>query len=178
MPYGTVAKADDNIYWPPEETIAMSVKGFNEVLKEAITVCINNEFEIRIASLHGLFLLKLNAWLDRNIGTNKDAEDMWYIVDNYYFANEGRGVHPEVYELEEFALTVGGAYWMAHDIADILDKEQLIYYRDILAKEASLKEESRLVIQILETHRTLTSDDVVKVLNTIAGVFTKRIGDD
>ena len=87
-------------------------------------------------------------------------------------------MHPEVYELEDFDLTVGGAYWMAHDIADILEKEQLIYYRDILAKEASLAEESRLVIQILETHRTLTSDDVVRVLSTIADIFTKRIGDD
>lgn len=178
VPYGAVAKADDNIYWPPEETIAMSVKGFDEVLREAITVCVDNEFEISIASLHGLFLLKLNAWLDRNIGTNKDAEDMWYIVDNYYLANEERGVHLEVYELEQFDLTVGGAYWMAHDIADILDNQQLIYYRDILAKEASLEEESRLVIQILETHRTLASDDVVRVLNTIADVFNKRISDD
>ena len=97
VPYGAVAKDDDNIYWPPEETIAMSVKGFDEVLSKAITVSIDNEFEIKIASLHGLFLLKLNAWLDRNIGTNKDAEDMWYIVDNYYFANEERGIHPEVY---------------------------------------------------------------------------------
>ena len=26
VPYGYVAKEDDNIYWPPEETIAMSVK--------------------------------------------------------------------------------------------------------------------------------------------------------
>ena len=74
VPYGAVAKDDDNIYWPPEETIAMSVKGFDEVLDEAIRVSIDNEFEISIASLHGLFLLKLNAWLDRNIGTNKDAD--------------------------------------------------------------------------------------------------------
>lgn len=36
VPYGAVAKDDDNIYWPPEETIAMSVKGFDEVLREAI----------------------------------------------------------------------------------------------------------------------------------------------
>ena len=61
VPYGAVAKADDNIYWPPEETIAMSVKGFDEVLSEAISVIVNNEFKIKIASLHGLFLLKLNA---------------------------------------------------------------------------------------------------------------------
>lgn len=178
VPYGAVAKADDNIYWPPEETIAMSVKGFDEVLKEAITVCVNNEFEIRIASLHGLFLLKLNAWLDRNIGTNKDAEDMWYIVNNYYFANEERGIHQEVYELDGFDLAVGGAYWMAHDIADLLSEEQIAYYADVLNNEIERAEDSRLVVQILETNRSVASSDVLKVLQTISDVFSKRLTDD
>ena len=178
VPYGAVAKDDDNIYWPPEETIAMSVKGFDEVLSKAITVSIDNEFEIRIASLHGLFLLKLNAWLDRNIGTNKDAEDMWYIVDNYYFANEERGIHPEVYELDGFDLTVGGAYWMAHDIADLLSQEQIAYYADVLRNEIEREEDSRLVVQILETNRSVTYSDVLKVLQTISDVFSKRLTDD
>ena len=178
VPFGTVAKDDDNIYWPPEETIAMSVKGFDEVLNEAITVSIDNEFEIRIASLHGLFLLKLNAWLDRNISDNRDAEDMWYIVDNYYLANEGRGIHPEVYELDGFDLNVGGAYWMAHDIADLLSREQIAYYADVLRNEIEREEDSRLVVQILETHRTVTSSDVLNVLQTISDVFSKRLTDD
>ncbi len=178
VPYGAVAKTDDNIYWPPEETIAMSVKGFDEVLSEAITVSIDKEFEIKIASLHGLFLLKLNAWLDRNIGTNKDAEDMWYIVDNYYFANEERGIHPEVYELDGFDLTVGGAYWMAHDIADLLSNEQIAYYADVLNNEIERAEDSRLVVQILETNRSVASADVLKVLQTISDVFSKRLIDD
>ena len=178
VPYGAVAKDDDNIYWPPEETIAMSVKGFDEVLSKAITVSIDNEFEIKIASLHGLFLLKLNAWLDRNIGTNKDAEDMWYIVDNYYFANEERGIHPEVYELDGFDLTIGGAYWLAHDIADLLSQEQIVYYADVLRNEIEHEEDSRLVVQILETSRSVTSSEVLKVLQTISDVFSKRLTDD
>lgn len=49
----------------------MFVKGFDEVLAEAITVNIDDEFNIKIASLHGLFLLKFNAWSDRNIKTDK-----------------------------------------------------------------------------------------------------------
>ena len=69
VPYGVVAKEDDNIYWPPEEVVAMSVKGFDEVLSEAITVSIDDEFKVKIASLHGLFLLKFNAWLDRKAKT-------------------------------------------------------------------------------------------------------------
>lgn len=75
VPYGAVAKEDDNIYWPPDETKAMSVKGFNEALSKAATVSIDDKFKIKIASLQGLFLLKFNAWLDRNTCTNKDAED-------------------------------------------------------------------------------------------------------
>lgn len=61
VPYGIVAKDDDCIYWPPEEVIAMSVKGFDEILKDAITVSVDDEFDIKIASLHGLFLLKYLA---------------------------------------------------------------------------------------------------------------------
>lgn len=178
VPYGDVARADDNIYWPPEETIAMSVKGFDEVLKETITVSIDEEFEIRIASLHGLFLLKLNAWLDRNIDTNKDAEDIWYIIDNYYLANENRNVHPEVYDLDNFDLSVAGAYWMAHDIVDLLSDEQIAYYANVLRNEIERAEDSRLIIQVLETNRAVTSSDVLKVLQTISDIFSKRLNND
>ena len=45
VPYGDITKEDGYIYWPPEEDIAMSVKGFEEVLKDAITVSIDNKFD-------------------------------------------------------------------------------------------------------------------------------------
>lgn len=174
VPYGGVAKADDNIYWPPEEDIAMSVKGFEEVLREAITVIIDREFKIQIASLPGLFLLKLNAWIDRNLITNKDAEDIWYIIDNYYLATENRNTHQEVYDLDRFDFTIGGAFWIAHDIADLLNKEQIVFYNNVLKKELSLAENSRLVTQILDTNRLLKSEDIVKALSVITDVFTAR----
>lgn len=175
VPYGAVAKEDDNIYWPPEETVAMSVKCFDEILNEAVPVCIDNDLEIKIVPLHGLFLLKLNAWLDRNIVTNKDAEDMWYIIDNYYMANEARHPHPEVYELDGFDLTVAGAYWMAHDIADLLSEGQITDYATILNNEIKKEEESRLIVQILETNRSASSSEVIRAIRTISDVFTNRL---
>lgn len=174
VPFGSVAKDDENIYWPPEETIAMSVKGFDEVLKNAVTVRIDNDFDVRIASLHGLFILKLNAWLDRHLTTNKDAEDMWYIIDTYYFANENRNIHPEVYELENFTLTVGGAYWLAHDIADLVSKAHLKFYCDVLCNEVAREENSRLLTQIIETHRNVSLHDVTDSLNTIINVWKNK----
>lgn len=44
VPFGAISGIDDNIYWPPDETVAMSVRGFDEVLSNAISVNIDEEF--------------------------------------------------------------------------------------------------------------------------------------
>ncbi len=177
VPYG-VAKEDDNIYWPPEEEIAMSVKGFDEVLSEAITVNIDDEFDIRIASLHGLFLLKFNAWLDRNIETSKDAEDMSFILSNYFMANLDRNVYTEVYDWENFDEYIVGGYWLARDLLLLLTKEQIVYYKDCIEKELDKDDESRLFNQIIENCYGLTYETVKEAWQTIADVFQKAIEDE
>lgn len=177
VPYG-VAKEDDNIYWPPEEEIAMSVKGFDEVLSEAITVNIDDEFDIKIASLHGLFLLKFNAWLDRNIETSKDAEDMSFILSNYFIANLDRNVYMEVYDWENFDEYIVGGYWLARDLLLLLTKEQIVYYKDCIEKELAKDDESRLFNQIIEHGYGLTYETVKEAWQTIAGVFQKAIEDE
>lgn len=177
VPYG-VAKEDDNIYWPPEEEIAMSVKGFDEVLSEAITVNIDNEFDIKIASLHGLFLLKFNAWLDRSIETSKDAEDMSFILSNYFMANLDRNVYPEVYDWEKFDEYIVGGYWLANDLLQLLNKEQITYYKDCIEKELEKDDESRLLNQIIENTYGLSYDTVKDAWQAIADVFQKAIEDE
>lgn len=177
VPYG-VAKEDDNIYWPPEEEIAMSVKGFDEVLSEAITVNIDNEFDIKIASLHGLFLLKFNAWLDRNVETSKDAEDMSFILSNYFMANLDRNAYPEVYDWEKFDEYIVGGYWLARDLLLLLTKEQIAYYNGCIAKELEKDDESRLFNQIIEHSYGLTYETVKETWQIIADVFQKAIEDE
>lgn len=177
VPYG-VAKEDDNIYWPPEEEIAMSVKGFDEVLSEAITVNIDDEFDIRIASLHGLFLLKFNAWLDRNIETSKDAEDMSFILSNYFMANLDRNVYTEVYDWENFDEYIVGGYWLARDLLLLLTKEQIVYYKGCIEKELEKDDESKLFNQIIEHSYGLTYETVKGAWQTIADVFKKAIEDE
>ena len=177
VPYG-VAKEDDNIYWPPEEEIAMSVKGFDEVLSEAITVNIDDEFAIRIASLHGLFLLKFNAWLDRNTKTSKDAEDMSFILSNYFMANLERNVYSEVYDWENFDEYIVGGYWLARDLLLLLTKKQIVYYKGRIEKELEKDDESRLFNQIIEHGHGLTYETVKGAWQTIADVFQKAIEDE
>lgn len=170
VPYG-VAKDDDNIYWPPEEEIAMSVKGFDEVLSDAITVNIDNEFDIKIASLHGLFLLKFNAWLDRNAKTSKDAEDMSFILSNYFIANLDRNIHNEVYNWDDFDEYVVGGYWLAYDLTSLLTHEQIAYYKGCIDKELEKDEKSRLFNQIIEQDYGITYEKVKLTWQVIADVF-------
>lgn len=176
VPYG-VAKEDDNIYWPPEEEIAMSVKGFDEVLSESIAVNINDEFTIKIASLHGLFILKFNAWMDRNIKTSKDAEDMSFILSNYFMANLERNVYPEVYDWKSFDEYIAGAYWLANDLIRLLTKEQIAYYKNCIDIELEKGEDSRLINQIIEHCYGMSFDTIRDAWRTIASVFQKKIED-
>lgn len=178
VPYGVVAKEDDNIYWPPEEVVAMSVTGFDEVLSEAITVSIDDEFKVKIASLHGLFLLKFNAWLDRNAKTSKDAEDMSFILSNYFMANLEREIHQEVYDWENFDDYIVGGYWLAYDIVALLNKEQLCYYKEIIEGELAKEEESRLINQMIENSYGLKYETVRDTWQAIADVFQKAIEDE
>ena len=178
VPYGVVAKEDDYIYWPPEEVIAMSVKGFDEVLSDAITVHIDDDFELKIAPLHGLFLLKFNAWQDRHFSIDKDAEDMSFILSNYFIANVDRNFHTEVYDWEHFDEYIIGGYWLAHDLTLLLNKEQIIYYHDCIMEELAQEEAGLLINQTLEHSIGLTYEQVRDTWQAIADVFQKAIEDE
>jgi len=81
VPFGNVVEDDGNIYWPPDETIAMSVWGFPEMADSTISIEIDGEFSIKIASLPGLFILKLVAWKDRHLAGSKDAYGYGFALD-------------------------------------------------------------------------------------------------
>ena len=156
VPYGAVAKEDEHIYWPSEENIAMSVKGFAEALSDAITVNIDGEFDVKIASLPGLFVLKFSAWLDRHHSTRKDADDMCFIIDQYFLANLERNLHPEVYDWVDFDPWVVGAYWLAYDISDLLSTRQLKFYAEQMKTQCALDDRSLLMQHFLESSSSMT----------------------
>lgn len=178
VPYGDIEREDGYIYWPPEEDIAMSVKGFADVLSDAITVTIDNEFDIKIASLHGLFVLKFNAWLDRNIQTNKDAVDMAFILENYFIANSNRNLHAEVYNWEDFDEIVVGAYWLAYDIVGFLSKEHLFHYKQCLRNEIEKRENSRLIQQVIDSSSVFSYEKLLLSFQKMIAVFDKVLHDE
>ncbi len=86
VPFGDIADEDSHISWPPKQHTVMNVRGFSEAFANALEVQISEEPEIIIpvASPAGICLLKLIAWLDRDLDLRrKDASDFVYLIETY-----------------------------------------------------------------------------------------------
>ncbi|WP_297085451.1 nucleotidyl transferase AbiEii/AbiGii toxin family protein [uncultured Draconibacterium sp.] len=171
VPFGEVMKEDDKIFWPPEEDIAMSILGFSEVNEDTHTVKIDDDIEIQIASLAGVFILKTVAWLDRNLKGNKDADDMAFIINNYHNINEQRAIeeHFDLYEVDEFDTQIAGSRLLGRDISNLLSESDSTKTKitEILKSEVEKEEDSRLINQILDTHKSFKYDNIYECLNNI-----------
>ena len=177
VPFGEIAKEDNNIYWPPEETHAMSVIGFSEIARQTLKIEVDNSFTIYVATLPGIFLLKLVAWRDRKLETNKDADDIAFIISNYLEINELRAAteNYDIYEVDGFSTFISGGTLLGRDAREILktNPEILTEFIGILRAELDKNDESLLINQIMETHTTLKYEDVVNSLLSITNELSK-----
>jgi predicted nucleotidyltransferase len=171
VPFGEIAKEDNNIYWPPEEEFAMSVVGFAEVANNTLDITIDNEFTVKLASLPGIFILKLAAFSDRKNQSNKDADDMAFIIENYLDINIERAAakHYDIFEVENFKTFTSGATLLGRDIKSIIGEnaETLKSFIHILEEELKLEDESSLFNQVIETHKNIEFDAIVEAFNNL-----------
>jgi len=132
----------------------MSILGFTEVAKNTLTVTIDNEFTIKVASLPGIFILKLVAFNDRKLLNNKDADDLAFITANYLEINEIRATkeHYDIYEVDNFNIFTAGATLLGRDIKQMLQAD---------------KETIESFSKILETNKSLKYDETLKALQTL-----------
>ena len=172
VPYGGITTADDKIFWPPDQSFAMTVLGFEEAEKDLVRVKIDDTLEIDIVSLAGIFILKLVAWKDRHHKGNKDADDMGFILLNYLNIYEERAVtehYDEVYEIENFTITKAGAALLGIDINKLLADNEISKekFKAIIEVEINAEENSILFNQIIETNRIKFDDilDCFQILN-------------
>lgn len=149
VPFGGVTAPGEKIYWPPEESPMMSVKGFASVLKDCVDVVVDNAFSFKIPSAPAFFVLKFDAWLDRHLLNDKDAKDMSFILANYYLHEITSPAHLEVLDVlpDPFEPFVAGAYMIAKDIIPLLGKDVLHSYVSDIEDELARDEQSQLLTQ-------------------------------
>lgn len=170
VPFGEIMKQGNKIFWPPDESFAMSVLGFDAVEDASLKINVDQEIEVKIASLCGIFILKVFAWKDRHHKDNKDADDIGFILANYLEIH--REASLEYYEIvypEDHKVLTGGGSMLGIHVAEILSDypDVKTAVMEILQSELDKSEESILINQILETHRMMNYDEVHASLKNI-----------
>jgi len=99
IPFGELETAERTIAWPPDADVVMNVAAFSDVFENSLRVQARPDLIIPVASLPGLIVLKLFAWLDRHEG--RDVQDIRRLIETYTDAgNVNRLYEEEADELE------------------------------------------------------------------------------
>jgi predicted nucleotidyltransferase len=122
IPFGGVEERGSAIAWPPDGAVVMNVAGYSETFASAVLVDVEPGFALRVASLAGLAILKLVAWVDRGAGDPRDAIDLATLLRQYGAAgNEDRlyGVEIGVLEAVSYDFDLAGARLLGVDAGRI-----------------------------------------------------------
>lgn len=126
VPFGGVASPSAHIAWPPDMDVVMNVAGYQDVLITAERVQVTPALTVRVASLPGLAILKLLAWLDRGSENPKDAHDLLILLRRYMDAGNSDRLYDEALEMLEsvgYDPERGGAYLLGLDACRVAGSE-------------------------------------------------------
>lgn len=149
IPFQGVEDDSGRIAWPPGGETVMNVAGFDDALASALAVQLGADLTVQVASVSGLALMKFLAWEERGEESNRDADDLHRLLDDYGRAgNEGRlyGEESRLLEEAKYDFELAGARLLGRDAAAIASRETAVKITAILQSEAQMH---RLVAHML-----------------------------
>jgi len=183
IPFGPIADRNDKISWPPKHEIEMSTLGFEESYQHSVTIRLRSEpiLDIRFASLAGLALLKIIAWDDKDSETDKDADDLAFIIRRYIDAGNDERLFNSDKDLidnqEDFDYESASARLLGRDMAAISQHKTARIVLDILNRETGKQDRYRLVEDMIRTSRGYSGDfeDMLHLLEELKRGFIERL---
>jgi predicted nucleotidyltransferase len=136
FPFGGLEQEAHNIAWPPDMSVVMNVTAYSEALASALEVDIGNGLTVPVVSIPALAALKLLAWNERGLQDNKDAQDLFFLLQHYHEAGNQERLYDEAYALLEscdFDPTRAGAALLGYDAGIILNEDSRDALRAVLA---------------------------------------------
>lgn len=118
IPFGGLETDANMIAWPPDMSIMMNVAGYRDAHAAAVPVEAAPGLVISLASIPGIAILKLFAWVDRGREDPKDAIDLVTLLRQYHEAgNQDRVYADAVSALEEIGYDFerAGAWLLGRD---------------------------------------------------------------
>jgi predicted nucleotidyltransferase len=171
IPFGKLETAERTIAWPPDEDVVMNVAAFSDVFESSLRVEVRPDLVIPVASLPGLAVLKLFAWLDRH--EDRDVQDLRKLMEMYAYAgNFDRLYEEEVEELErvDFDTTLAGSYLLGTDARRMIEEG---VRKQILAA-LSGNQLPALIFRLARTMSTL--EDSTQSAEALLGGFLRGMG--
>ena len=132
IPFGAIGEPDKQIIWADSGNL-MSILGFEEALSHATTTNID-DLEIQVIDTPSFIVLKIFAWGDRGERTNKDIEDIKFILSKY--EDDDRVYNELAEELSSGAVEFLDAniYLLGQDIYRMLQDTTLVELNKLLQK--------------------------------------------
>jgi predicted nucleotidyltransferase len=164
IPFGGVEHKPHQIAWPPDMSVVMNVTAYAEALESALEVDLGNGLIIRVVSIPALAALKLLAWNDRGLQDNKDAQDLFFLLQHYHDAGNHDRLYGDAYALMEaceFELSLAGAALLGYDVGVILHD---VSRQSLLAVLADPRKSDRLIVHMTRFAGT-EPETAVRLLN-------------
>jgi predicted nucleotidyltransferase len=168
IPFGGLATDGQTIAWPPDQDVVMNVTAFTDVFASAVAIQIAETRWIPVASLAGLSVLKLFAWLDRH--DPRDAADLQRFMETYADAgNTERLYESEVEELARvsYDIELAGAYLLGKD-AHLLTHETT---RTQLVAAFSERAVDSLIVAMARTRSLSLEDHSQRSADLLSGLL-------
>lgn len=121
IPFGGIADPDGQIRFPPDERPEMTVLGIEETHRTTVSIrC--GDVSVEVASLPALGLLKLIAWDERPRERIHDAQDLCFILRQYYDVEIDTIVekHADLFDAENFRRPLASARAYGREISALL----------------------------------------------------------
>ena len=149
LPFGDIELAS-YIHFADRFDTKISVLGLKEVFDKSVKVYLDNNLQIKIASLAGLCILKLISWDDRTAERERDMEDLYLIIYNFFDfeSKEIFNKHLDLFDDKDdnFNIMNVGARVLGRQMADILAQSEKLEKRiiTILGQNTTDIENSRM----------------------------------
>lgn len=156
VPFGPITDEKKRISWPPEHEIFMSMLGFKEAYEYSITVKLSSdpEINIKLATLPGLALMKINSWKEKYPERKRDAEDLLFIMQKYEDAGNSDRLYREdqgLLQEEHFDTRLAGIRLLGRDMAKIADPDTFRTVKTILDSETGEQPQYKLVTDMIRS---------------------------
>jgi len=128
VPFGGIEDSSGQIQFPPDERPEMTVLGLEEARRTTVSVTFDDGGSVEVVSLPALGLLKLIAWNERPRERAHDAQDLCFILRQYFDVGLDAIVkrHADLFDADEFNRPLVSARAYGREIASLLQERDAL----------------------------------------------------